>query len=353
MKASQGAPSSLHPAGPLVRLGWTLVLTVVATSCDPGANPPPPAGSADPSPLTPLRATPAPPAQAPKAAAGSPTNASPPPAAAQSDRFLPKSPEVTALVSSFFSASPEQQMALAKDLLRLGSVEALGGVLHLCINLPPGEVKSQICQDLLQFDPGPHRGFLLDSLAHVDPDTRRALSQSLGAHADAGYIFTLVNRFESATDSLTKSSALQLLRAVSSKDAVTGLTTLLADPQRATSAPVINVAAQVVAQQATAPIVNTLTARMDRTTDPKDLGELSEIVAGIRTPSARSALLQAAKGNRDATLPSTRRAAVRALENFPGADTMETFRVLQSDPDPEIRKIASDSAARMQGFLGH
>ncbi|RFC46786.1 MAG: HEAT repeat [Verrucomicrobia bacterium] len=257
------------------------------------------------------------------------------------------------LVASFLTAPPEKQMLLIRDLLGLGTTDALGGVLHLSRNLPPGELKSQICQELLRADLSGHRDFLLDSWREIDPDSRRALAQSLGSSADSAFVLKLVDCFESSTDSFTKTSAMQMLRAVTSKEAILGLTGLLADPQKPLSEPLINVATQVVAQQATAPVVNVLTARLDRTTDAKAFAELAEIVAGIRTPSARSALLYAARGNRDATRPATRLTAIRALANYPAAETVETLQQLQNDADPEIRKTAAATTAKILPILGH
>jgi hypothetical protein len=267
--------------------------------------------------------------------------------------FLSKDSEVGSLVASFFQAAPEQQLEVINRLLSLKSAEALRGVLHISSKLAPGETKSYLCQQLASIDTRDQRDFLLQAIEEVDLDTRRALTQALGARADSAFVLTLVDRFEHAAESRTKSCMLQVLGAVNSRQAIDGLTSLLSEAGTPVSPPVVNVVARVLAQNATAPVVSTLTSRMDRTSDPKDLAELADIIAGIRTPSARSALNYAAKGNRESTLPATRLAAVRALANFPCAESVETLRQLQADGDPNIQNAARMIADKMASILGH
>ncbi len=242
---------------------------------------------------------------------------------------------------------------MADQLLLLKGPAALGGILHLASQLSPGELKSHVCHHLSERDTRETRDLLVDALPVVDSDTRRALAESLGKHADSDFVFQMVERFDRADDSRTKTHTLQVLRALRSRQAIDALNAILADPSVQASAPVIQVAAQVIAENATAPMVNTLTGRIDRSTDEKESAELADVVATIRTPAARSALIYAAKGNRDATRPPARIAAVRALANFPSAESMETLRRLQDDPDTEVRRVSREVANKMQGALGH
>jgi HEAT repeat protein len=265
---------------------------------------------------------------------------------------LPDDPEVASLVSAFLVAEPTQQAALVDQLLQQKSTAALKGVLQISTQLPPGELKSHICRQLSSMEPQESRNVIFESLPKVDSDTRRALAQSLGTHADSAFVLTLIERFDHAPDSRTKSNALQVLKALNSRQAIETLNSVLADPGNQASAPVIKVAAQVVSENATAPIVNTLTARMDRTTDSKELVELADVVSTIRTPASRSALIYAAKGNRDSTRPPTRVAAIRALSNFPSAESMEALRQLQTDPNVDVQTTARQVAEKMQDALG-
>ena len=266
--------------------------------------------------------------------------------------FMPKDSVVQALVRKFFDGNAEVQTSVVDELLHIGTVEALEGLLHLSLSLPPGELKSHLCQGLAGMETREKRDYLLGALPSADPDARRALVQAVGAQADSEFVLAVVDRCDNSEDPQVRNAMLQSLSSVTSPGATETLAAVVDDPLNGVGDEIVWAAAQSLSRTGSPPAVNSLLRKLNGATSPKETERLSDLVAGINHPSAASALRYAALGNKDASSSNARLAAVRSLENFPSAENLEALRTLQSDPDPRIQKAAREISLGMQGVLG-
>ena len=266
--------------------------------------------------------------------------------------FMPQDSVVKALVREFFDGQPEQQRMIADRLLELGTSDAVQGLLHITLSLPPGELKSHICQQLSGLETREKRDFLLGAIPYADGDVRRALAHAVGAQADSDLVLAVVDQFDNAATSQIRSGMLQVLGDVTSPDATAALAAVVGDQLNGMSDPIVHAAAQSLSRTANAPAVNALVGKLNSSSNPKDAEILSEMVSGITNPSAESALNYAARGSKNASNPTARLAAARALANFPSAESLATLQQLQSDANPEIQTVSRELAGKMQLVLG-
>jgi HEAT repeat protein len=256
---------------------------------------------------------------------------------------------VQALVEAFFNSSPEAQNETIDSLFALHSREALEGLIFILQCLQPSALKTNICQKLSTIDTRDNREYLMDLMPTADSDTRRALALALGAQADSALVMQLVERFDATSDERVKQSAQLVMSGVSSPDAMETLAAIVTDPLNGMTDPIVAAAAQALAQSASAPSVDTLLQKMNSSADSGGASAIGELISSIASPSAESALVYAASGNKLAANPNVRLAAVRALANFPTPETIEVLRRLEQDPDPVIQAAAKDMVRRMQG----
>ena len=75
--------------------------------------------------------------------------------------WVPADPSVHLALERFRSGSEGDRMAVAGLLMKMGSEEAMTGLVLLLRELPPGDVKSTICQRLETIDVAGKQEFLL------------------------------------------------------------------------------------------------------------------------------------------------------------------------------------------------
>lgn len=266
--------------------------------------------------------------------------------------LMPKDTAILALVRRFSQAPPAEQAHIVQQLLSAGTTDAVAGLLEILASLPAGEMKSNICQGLSQMETREKRDFLLGALPYVDSDAQRAISYALGVQADGTLITSLVNRYDNTSDETIRSSVLQILRGSTSADAVEMVAAIVNDPNNGASEPMVRAATQALAQNGSAPAVATLLRKMDGSSDYKDMRSISELVEGITNPAAEATLIYSAQGNKDASNPVTRLAAINALANYPTIGTLNTMRQLSSDANPEIQAASRGVAQRIEAVIG-
>jgi HEAT repeat protein len=266
--------------------------------------------------------------------------------------FQGKDVAVRKLVDQFFHSEPEAQDDAIDSLFGLGTTDAIGALVYILQCLQPCELKTDICQKLSQMDTRNVRDYLLGLMPSAEPETRRALAIALGAQADSGLVMRLVDQFDSASDENEKASAKLVMSAIVSPEATETLAAVVTDPTNGMSDPMVAAAAQALARSASAPSVSTLLRKMGATENPDEAHALGELIEGITSPLAESALIYAAGGNKDASAPEVRLAAVRALANFPSAESLQVLRRLEKDQDPAIQAASKDIANKIQSVLG-
>jgi HEAT repeat protein len=274
------------------------------------------------------------------------------PAPVPKPEFRTKDPAVQDLVSRFFKAAPADQDEILQTLLERGSAEALEGLVHVLHSLKPGDRKTRICQELSQIDTREQRDILLGLMPSADPDTRRALAIALGAQADSALVMRLIDRFDSTDEVQARDSAQLVMSAIQSPAAMETLAAVVTDPINGMSDPMVAAAADALARAANPPGVNALLQKMSASESREDSEAIGKLIAAISNPIAESALIFAARGNKDAAKPAVRLAAVRALENFPTLESLAVLQQLQRDDNPDIRAASAAGATKIQAILG-
>lgn len=266
--------------------------------------------------------------------------------------FHSKNPDVERLVQSFSKGSPTAQEESVRALLEIGTMEALDGLVHLLGSLRPGELKTRTCQELSHLDTRDDRDTLLALMSLADQETRRALAIALGAQADSGLVLRMVEQFDAASHDQARQNARLVMSAIRAPEAMETLAAVLTDPNNGMSDPIVAAAAEALAMSGGAPQVNVLLRKMQSSGTPEEAKAIADLVAGISNPVAESALIYAARGNKEATTPTVRLAAVRALENFPGQESLGVLKQLQQDPNPEIQAAAAKARKKIETVLG-
>lgn len=266
--------------------------------------------------------------------------------------LMPKDTTIMAMVRRFPQAPAAEQAHIVQQLLSAGTTDAVAGLLEILASLPAGELKSSICQGLSQMETREKRDFLLGALPYVDSDAQRAISYALGVQADGTLITSLVSRYDNTSDETIRSSVLQILRGATSADAIEMVAAIVNDPNNGASEPMVRAATQALAQNGSAPAVATLLKKMNGSTDPHDRTALSGLVEGITNPAAEATLIYSAQGNKDASDPATRLAAINALANYPTIGSLNAMRQLSTDANPEIQAASLSVAQKIESVIG-
>ena len=241
--------------------------------------------------------------------------------------------------SELMSGGPiDQRLAAAERLLQVGTDESLAALVAI-MNGSPREEKVALGQWLSQTNTVSQRESLLRVLPLADRETARALATSLGSQADADFLASVANSLGFAGSRLAEANMLAVVRNASSPDAVGVLLQIVAD--NPADDPLVTAAAQALVASGTPPSVDAVIQKIDQSADPNQIAALSAILVEVSDPRAQQTLLYAARGNKAASKPSTRIAAIQALANYPTPETSELLKQLQSDTDAEIRDTAA------------
>lgn len=266
--------------------------------------------------------------------------------------LMPKDTTILAMVRKFFQVSPAEQAHIVQQLLSAGTTDAVAGLLEILASMPPGELKSSVCQGLAQMETREKRDFLLGALPYIDGDAQRAVSYALGVQADGALITSLVNRYDNSTDETIRASVLRVLGGATSPDAVEMVSAIVNDPNNGVSEPLVRAAAQALAQNGSAPAVATLVSKMNGSSAQHDRAALSDLVQNISNPAAEATLIYSAQGNKDASDPATRLAAINALANYPTIGSLNAMRQLSTDANPEIQAASLSVAQKIESVIG-
>jgi len=266
--------------------------------------------------------------------------------------WIPTDPSVHLALERFRNGSERDRLAIAGLLMRMGSEEAMTGLVILLRELPPGDVKSVICQKLEKFEVGGKREFLLGLLlVDADQEIARALTSALGSQADEGFVGRLVELNKGVSDETVRERLFDVLSQASSDAAAAAVGAIVADSERRPDDPLVLAASRALAENASPQALDVLLRKLAGVRRESDARGLTEVVGNIARPRAHQALLYAAEGNRVAPTTISRVAAIRALKNFPGEDTLEVMSRLASDPDPQIQVAAREVAAACASVL--
>lgn len=266
--------------------------------------------------------------------------------------LMPADPAVQALVRKYSGASGDERAEIARQLLAAGTTESVAGLMQITQGMPPGELKSSICQGLSGMETREKREFLLGALPYVDGDVRRALGHAMGAQADSSLISALIERYDNFGDEAVRSSVLQVLRDSTSPDAVGMVSAIVNDPGNGMADPMVRAAAEALARNASGPAVAALMRKLSASNDAHDSEILSALIAGISNPAAQATLIYSARGNKDSPDPASRVVAIRALGNFPTLESLQAMRQLASDADPSVQAAAREVAQRIESIIG-
>lgn len=263
----------------------------------------------------------------------------------------PKDPRIQSLLKRFADAKGEDRERVVNEILLNDTAEGVAGALEVSQGLPPGELKTLICQRLSGIETREKRDFLLGAIAYVDSDLQRALAHALGRQADAEFIGALIERYDNQPNEDVRASTLMVFREAVVPQATEMLTAIVNDPTNGVSEPLVRVASETLAKSATTPGVAALIRKLEASSGG-DQQILADLVAGISAPAAHSGLLFSAKGNKESRSAVARVAALKALSNYPTMETLQAVRPLISDPDPQIQTTARDVVTKIEGIIG-
>ncbi len=263
--------------------------------------------------------------------------------------WVPNDPSVRLALERFRNGSDSDRLAIAGLLMEMGTEESITGLVLVLRNLPAGEVKSLICQKLEKLEAGTGREFLLGLLlVDADQEVARALTSALGSQADEALIDRLVALYDAVPDPGARDRLLDVLSQGTTDRIAPAIGALINDEARGLADPLMLAAGRALADNASAQALDVLLGKLSKAGKQAESSEFAGIVAGIWRPRAHHALLYAAEGNKIATAPASRIAAIRALKNFPGEETTEVLTRVASDPDKTISAAAREVVA---GFV--
>lgn len=260
--------------------------------------------------------------------------------------WLPGDPSVRMALERFGNGSDADRLAIAGLLIRMGTEESITGLVLVLRDLPAGEVKSLICQKLESLQTAGREELLLGLLlVDADQEVGRALTSALASQADEALIGRLAELHDIIPETPIRERLQEVLSQGTGDRVTTALGKLVMEGNRRANDPLVLAAGRALADNASAQALDALFGKLSSVSKQSESSALAELVAGIWRPRAHQPLLYAAEGNKVATSTSSRIAAIRALRNFPGDETIEVLSRLSSDPDPSI-KAAADQTAR-------
>lgn len=263
---------------------------------------------------------------------------------------MPEDTLVRQLIEKYNNPQKVSKSDVLNELFNINSEESLRGIFQIALSEPPGELKIEICQKILNLNIRGREDFFIGSLSALDQESSRAVSQLLGLHANQDLIEKIISKCDTEKNPEIKARYLSVIENSTVPDAVAPLMSVLTDPNSSIDDEVVYSSAKALAKNGSPPSMSALLSKIDSTVNKHEVEQLDGIISVICEPESEQALIYGAMGNKDTKTTQGRVSAIKALSNYPTQESLQTLKSLTSDPDVSVRKSAQNSLEKLSAL---
>lgn len=245
-------------------------------------------------------------------------------------------------LNDLMNSGGEAGLWAAEALARIGTPMATSALLDTLAQTKEGTYKEELGRRLSAITNHDSWPLLLDAMTQTgDATVARAASVSLARMADTPVLDEIAARYEAAATEIEIERLAQLVRNIQSPAATKGLLSMAGSitstPQDSLQQAAVDALANVGDAQCLSHLIQRLEA-----TSPGEGSTVYNAITRVSNPEAYSQLLYAAAGNKEVSAEYGRTAAIEALKNYPGEETVALLeRIVAQESNEKVVTAAS------------
>ncbi|HQG48683.1 MAG TPA: hypothetical protein PK373_06300 [Sedimentisphaerales bacterium] len=245
-------------------------------------------------------------------------------------------------LNDLMNSGGEAGLWAAEALARIGTPMATSALLDTLAQTKEGTYKEELGRRLSAITNHDSWPLLLDAMTQTgDATVARAASVSLARMADTPVLDEIAARYEAAATEIEIERLAQLVRNIQSPAATKGLLSMAGSITSTSQDSLQQAAVDALANVGDAQCLSHLIQRLEATS-PGEGSTVYNAITRVSNPEAYSQLLYAAAGNKEVSAEYGRTAAIEALKNYPGEETVALLeRIVAQESNEKVVTAAS------------